>query len=92
MGCRRQRDQRRGDDVSVIKFIPIQRLLQIRSQDRDSLPVDVIDGGCEEQQSANGPSIDTGTRLDRRIRLDRCGFHFRGDEDRSNANLAGLAR
>jgi hypothetical protein len=82
----------RRDDVSVIKFIPMQRMLQVRSQDRDSLPVDVIDGGCEEQQAANGPSIDTGTRSHRRIRLDRCGFHFGGNEDRSHRKCRGSAR
>jgi hypothetical protein len=70
----------------------MQRMLQVWSQDRDSLPVDVIDGGCEEQQGANGPSIDTGTRLHRRIRLDRCGLHFGGNEDRRHAKWRGSAR
>ena len=72
-------DLKRRNDVSIIRFVPVQRFLQFGRQDPDGLAIDIIVGGSEEQKSTNRPPVDTSTRLNR-IRLNRLGFHLGGTE------------
>ena len=50
-----------GDDVAILDLAPADLLLQVRRQDAEDLPVDVIDGGGGEQQPADGPAEMPGT-------------------------------
>ena len=44
------------DDVGVVDFGPAELRLQRRLEDADHLPIDVVDRGGEEQQSADVPA------------------------------------
>ena len=54
------------DDGRVIALAPRKQLLQIRLQDRDDLPVDVVDRRRREEQGADDPAIPPDGRRDRR--------------------------
>jgi hypothetical protein len=71
-------DLKRRNDISIIRFVPVQRFLQFGRQDPAGLAIDIIDGGSEEQKSTNRPPVDTSTLLNRRIRFNRFGFHLGG--------------
>ena len=61
------------DDVGEIPLRPPQRALQLRLQDAENLPVDVVDRGGGEQQAADQPAevAARGRRVGRRERT--CG-------------------
>ena len=45
------------DDVAVVHFAPPQPLRQLRLQDADDLPVQIVDGRGEEEQRADPPPV-----------------------------------
>src|SRR5688500_17215919 len=56
----RVRDVERGHDRAVIGLLPGEHLLELRREDREDLPIDVVERRAEEEQGTDAPSITAG--------------------------------
>lgn len=65
---------KRGDNVAIVIFVPAQFLAQIRREQAEHGPINIVDGGSYEQQRDNRPAI-AACFGDGACRFTRC--HFR---------------
>ena len=78
------------DDAAVVELGPADLPLEIGRQDAEHLAVDVVDGGGEEQQSADDPPEPADARPETGVRLAACSRGRRHVRASSDGGIASM--